>query len=488
MNKFIPIHFPDKIKIINPQGFIGVVTLWSEIKWVVDKMRNIGIDLSPETSPVAAIGNLYGNGLPELIRNPLYNPQVSRIVIRGNDRSGSGEELMKFFRDGLEEVDFLGDKNYGIKGTSRLIDGMATPDMFIEKPEIYCVGELKINESTNRLKEAIQKEAIRKEAIQKEAIFPDIKIKTIKIPLPEIHINRFPSNPRNHNITADNPLKAWAELIFRIYRFGHLVHLKKGGRQEIQNAKVVVENPDFIAPEKLREFGFNFDEFQNYYDHFLDRDLPPDTTYTYGNRIASYFGKNTIDDCISSLKKDPEDRKSYICLWDSGRDISSSCGHPCLVAIYFRKFEGKLTLTATFRTHNSIDAWLKNFYGLMKVQKTVSDAVNIQPGAITVISHSISIDPRRIDIAKSIASKRGFEVNIDPCGNFSIKIENGEIVVRHFISGIQIDEYKGKKPVKIQHELYKNCAISDINHAIYVGRMLERAGMCLKTGEEFVQG
>lgn len=477
MNEFIPIHFPDKIKIINPHGFIGVVTLWSRIEWVMEKMRNIGIDLSLETSPIAAVGNLYGNGLPELIRNLLYNPQVNRIVICGNDRSGSGEELTGFFRNGLEEVDFLGDKKYGIKGTHRLIDGMVTPDMFVEKPEIYSVGDLKTEESINRLKETIQK----------ENISPDVKIERIEIPLPEIHISRFPSNPRNHNILADNPLKAWTELIFRIHRFGHLVHLKKGDRQEIQNAKVVVEKPGFIDPEKLMEFGFNPDEFRKYYDHFLDRDLPPDTTYTYGNRIGEYFGKDTIKDCIRNLKKDPEDRKSYICLWDSSNDISSPHGHPCLVTIFFRKFDGKLTLTATFRTHNSIDAWLKNFYGLMKVQNTVSEAVNIKLGAITVISHSISIDPRRIDVAKSVASKRGFEVNIDPCGNFSIEIENGEIVVRHYISGIQIDEYRGKNPVRIQHKIYRNCAISDINHAIYMGRMLERAGRCLESGEDFLQ-
>jgi len=477
MNEFIPIYFPDKIKIVNPHGFIGIVTLWSQIEWVMEKMQNMGIDLSLKTSPIAAAGNLYGNGLPELLRNLLYNPRITRIIICGNDRSGSGDELMKFFRDGLEEVDFLGDRRFRIKGTNRLIDDMVTPDMFVNKPEIYPAGDLKTPESIKKLTEYIQK----------DNKINEVKIERIKIPLPQIHINRFPSNPRNHNITADNPLKAWIDLIFRIYRFGYLTHLQKGDRQELQNIKVVVEKPDFIEPEKLTEFGFNPDEFREYYDHFLDSELPPDTTYTYGNRLGEYFGKNTIDECIKNLKKDPRDRKSYISLWDSSGDISRLHGHPCLVTIFFRKFDEKLTLTATFRTHNSIDAWLKNFYGLMRVQKTVSEAVNIEPGAITVISHSISIDPRRIDVAKSVSAKRSFEVNIDPCGNFAIQTENGEIVVRHFISGMQIDEYRGKNPVRIQHEIYRNCAVSDINHAIYIGRMLERAKICLETGEEFVQ-
>lgn len=474
---FIPLHFADKLTTINNEGFIGIVTLWSDIKWVLLKLEEAGVDLSP-TSPVAVAGNLYGNGLPELLRNLLHNPQINTIIIAGKDRSGSSAELTGFFEKGLEEVEFLGEKKNRIMGTDRIIDDMVTPGIFERKPVIYDAGDPSSAEFVGKIRE----------------IFSNIKTPVGNVPdrqtisLPTIRIRQYPSNPRNHNIISEDPLKAWIELIFRLSRFGRPVHLRKGARQELQNVRVVIEKPSFIDREKLQRFGLDYQKLTDYYNNFLKTELPPDTSYTYGNRIGAYFGRNTLEDCINNLQLDREDRKSYISLWDSSVDTAGKSGHPCLISIFFRKFEDKLTLTAAFRTHNSLDAWLKNFYGLMKTQNTVCERLNMKPGAITVISHSISIDPRRIDVAESIAAQKTFEINEDPNGNFLIEVIDGEIVIRQFFQGIQVDEYRGANPVKLQHEIARNCAVSDINHAIYLGRMLERAFSSLKRGEVFIQG
>ena len=87
--EFIPLHFGDRLKIINPHGTIGVVTLWSKVDYVIERFRQAGVDLDPATSPIAVFGTLYGNGLREMLRNLLYNPQIQRIYVCGNDRSGS---------------------------------------------------------------------------------------------------------------------------------------------------------------------------------------------------------------------------------------------------------------------------------------------------------------------------------------------------------------------------------------------------------------
>lgn len=474
---FIPLHFADKVRVINPHGFIGLVTLWSEIDWVLERLKTAGIDLSPETSPIAAAGNLYGNGLPELLRNLLYNPQITCLVVCGRDRSGSGVELANFFEKGLEEVEFLGEVQPRIVGTIRMMDRLVKPGMFSSPPRVFQAGELKTDGELDRLRDFISN-------------FDFVKNVTgerVEIPLPTTQVKSFPSNPRNHNITAEDPLTAWVELIFRMVRFGVLTHLRKGDRLELQNVRVIVEEPGFISREKLEEFGFDPEAFTRYYEDFLDTELPPDTSYTYGNRLGAYFGVNAVAECIGNLKKDPEDRKSYIALWDSRQDIGSPSGHPCLVSVCFRRFQGKLPITAVFRTHNSMDAWLKNFYGMMKIQNTVCNALNMEPGPVTVISHSISVDPRRLDAARGIAAKRGFQVKEDPNGVFHIHMEGGEIVVRHFSRGLLLDEYRGKNPVRLQHELYRNLALSDLNHAMYLGRMLERAKICLENGQEFIQ-
>ena len=89
--KFEPLYFGDRLTVINPYGTIGVVTLWSKVDYVIERFRQAGVDLDPATSPIAVFGNLYGNGLREMLRNLLYNPQIQVLLICGNDRSGSME-------------------------------------------------------------------------------------------------------------------------------------------------------------------------------------------------------------------------------------------------------------------------------------------------------------------------------------------------------------------------------------------------------------
>jgi thymidylate synthase len=41
--------------------------------------------------------------------------------------------------------------------------------------------------------------------------------------------------------------------------------------------------------------------------------------------------------------------------------------------------------------------------------------------------------------------------------------------------------------VAVQHQVARDLALSDINHAMYLGRQLARAELALKEGREFVQ-
>jgi len=108
-------------------------------------------------------------------------------------------------------------------------------------------------------------------------------------------------------------------------------------------------------------------------------------------------------------------------------------------------------------------------------------------GPITVISHSISLDPRELDRAMLIIGKRPFKVNLDPMGYFRITLDSKEILVEHRFEDVTLKEYRGKKAVRLQHDIARDVALSDINHAIYLGRQLAKAEMALKDGREFVQ-
>ncbi len=141
--EFIALHFPDKLRIVNPRARLGVITLWSRIEFVESKLAQMGVDLNPATSKIAVIGNLYGNGIPHLLRNLLYNPQIRDLVICGANKSGSAEELIAFFESGTERATSLGESVTRIKGTRRIIDDALTPEHFSTRPRITRFGELR---------------------------------------------------------------------------------------------------------------------------------------------------------------------------------------------------------------------------------------------------------------------------------------------------------------------------------------------------------
>jgi thymidylate synthase len=489
--EFKPLHFADRLTVINPQGTIGVVTLWSKPDYVVERFRQAGVDLDPATSPIAVFGTLYGNGLREMLRNLLYNPQIRVLLICGNDRSGSLQELVNFFKLGLEllpetfvrQFQYVHNEIVGripvrrIWDTKRIIDGLVHQHDFKNPPKLFRLGDPQQKNIISRIKVFFNS----------WQLAPPIESARTQVPLPEVRVQYFPSNPRDQVVIKDTPLEAWKEVLYRLTHFGQRVTLKKGDRLELQHVKVVVEKPQFESEEQLRAANLDPIQLRRYRKDILRGKMRPDETYNYGHRLRTYFGLDTLAACADRLKDDPEDRKSYVALWDTSRDLTVKEGRPCLVSLFFRRFEGKLTLSAAFRTHNAMDAWLLNVYGLMAIQAWVAERAGLPPGAIVVISHSLGLDPRELDRAMLIIGKRPFKVNLDPMGYFRVTLDGKEILVEHRFEDVTLKEYRGKKAERLQHEIARDVAVSDINHAIYLGRQLAKAEMALKDGREFVQ-
>ncbi|MDD2904025.1 MAG: thymidylate synthase [Syntrophales bacterium] len=497
--EFKPLYFADRLTVINPQGTIGMVTLWSKVDYVIARFREAGVDLDPATSPIAVFGTLYGNGLREMLRNLLYNPQIQMIIGCGNDRSGSWEELYNFFHYDLEPIEsnlvrYVKPEGLDkvsscrIPHTNRIIDDLVKRDHFhghvrrrprLVPPDVF--GDLTEKGPIKEIQRVFQDFG---HAFERRDVTESDRI---IIPLPELEVQYFPSSPRGHVVVRDTILEAWKEVLHLLTRFGRRVTLKKGDRLELQHVKVVVEKPRLEAEEKLKAVHLDPQKLRSYQENILKGEMRPDETYNYGHRLRTHFGLDTLAACVERFKKDPEDRKAYVALWDTKRDLKVKEGRPCLVSLFFRKFEGKLTLSATFRTHNAMDAYPLNLYGLMAIQNWVAERVGLPPGAITVISHSLGLDPKELDRALMVISKRPFKVRLDPMGYFRITLDGKDILVEHRFEDVTLKEYRGKKAERLQHEIARDVALSDINHAIYLGRQLAKAEMALKEGREFVQ-
>jgi thymidylate synthase len=492
--EFIPLYFGDKLLKVNSEGVIGVVTLWSKPDYVMERFRQAGVDLDPTTSPIAVFGTLYGNGLRELLRNLLYNPQIRVLLICGHDRSMSRRDLKSFFDNGLEPFPaFFKYKSPDPKmkvapariiGTNRIIDDLVSREDFGQnKPEIIPFLDPKDENTLYEIKSFFDDQEFINRSKSKRFAETDRTI----IPLPEVEVPFFPSNPRGHMVVQVAPLEAWVSLLHLITRFGRRVTLKKGERLELQNVKVVVEEPKSASREDLINVNFDPEKLDRYFQNFLVGELRPDEAYTYGNRLRSYFNLDAVEVLAERLQRDPEDRKAYFTLWDNNRDLTAKESRPCFVSVFFRKFEDKLTLTATFRTHNAMDAWLLNLYGLMALQQEVARRAGMAPGAITVFSHSISIDPKELDRALTVVGKRKWKMHLDPMGYFRVTLDGGGIIVEHRAEDVTLKEYRGRTAVSLQHQIARDVALSDINHAMYLGRQLAKAEMALKDGREFVQ-
>jgi len=490
--KFEPLHFRDRLTIINPYGIIGVVTLWSRVDYVRERFRQAGADLDPASSPIAIFGNLYGNGLRELLRNLLYNPQIRLLLVCGHDRSGSYEELKNFFGLGLErkESSFVkyraveGQKKVGtcrIRQTSRILDDLVRPDDFSGSLPVRMLGDPQGEAVISSIQEFF-------ESWQPQVFDKALEnLQRLKVPLPEVELQYYPSNPRGHVVVREDILDAWKEVLYLLSRFGRRVNLAKGERLELQHVKVVVEKPRFEVDDKLKAVNLDPEKLRRYQEDILRGEQRPDETYNYGHRLRQYFGLDNLAACAERLQRDPEDRKAYLTLWDNPRDLTRVEGRPCLVSLFFRRFEGRLTLGATFRTHNAMDAYPLNLYGLMAIQAWVAARAAMPPGALVVISHSLGLDPRELDRALLVIGKRPFKVRLDPMGYFRITLDRQAIVVEHRYQDVTLKEYRGQRAARLQHEIARDVALSDINHAIYLGRQLSRAEAALKEGREFVQ-
>lgn len=477
--------YSDKVTVLNPEGSVAILTLWSKVDTVMKKFQEGGREFPP---CVAAISNYYGDGINQLLVNLLNNPQITRILILGNNRTDSPTELLHYFGRGVEQVKINGSLQYRVKDTTRLInEALADNSLFDgRRPEVGCFCF-----EANGVQPPLDKqiETLRNVLALPSPPCPNVERRQVTLIEPKIEV--CPSIQAGHQIVSDNPLDAWGELLFCIQRFGLPTKLAKGDRKELLNLKVVITDPKWQEEAQYQKYNLSKDGLERYCRMMMQPDLDADTSYTYGNRLQQYFEYDMIEKTVQRLKEDQEDRKCYLSLWDPARDMDdhnqdgSKRGHPCWVGGFFRVYDGKLTLSVTFRTHRAYTAWIENVHGLINLQKTVAERTGLPVGPLTVISHSISIDPGQLPLVESIVQSRKWRLRDDGRGEVVFDLKDGKAIVEHKMSGVVIKRYETANIEALGHHLAQDMLVSDLNHMIYIGRQLGRLQMCLKHGLKY---
>lgn len=475
---FEPVYYKEKLSILNPLGRVGIITLWSRVESVVEVLRGAGIPLDPSTSPIAVVANLYGDGLPQMLVNLLYNPQIEVLVLLGRNLSDSKASLVGFFNDGL----FDPDDAHGtiqIRGTNRRIPSVLNPGLFQRKPRIIDLGEDLRGADFERLRDCLGTST------------PGVLPPRLNLELPELTVATKPSAPYGHSLVADGPCDAWRELLFILSEFGkvNLYDTSGGDRLELLSVRAVIRKPFEESEEVLREHGLDPAELKRYQNEMLDAACPADLEYTYGSRLKVHFGADLLAECRRILADEMGSRHAYISLWDSRKDLWGD-EVPCLASLFFRVYDEVLSLTATFRVHNAATAWIRNVYGLIRILHDMSAGLGVNAGPLIVISESISL--RKNEMPKVLPVIEKFKKSYqhyreDPNGHFEITITEGRILAVQRFAGLVVNRFEGTTSRAIENEIGKTRAVSELSHALYLGRELARAEDCLKHGRPYTQ-
>jgi hypothetical protein len=110
----------------------------------------------------------------------------------------------------------------------------------------------------------------------------------------------------------------------------------------------------------------------------------------YGYRWIKHFNVNQIDTIIKRLKKDPNDRRCVLQMWDANADLNrAGVDVPCNTCIYFKIRNNELLMTVSNRSNDVIwGTFGANIVHMSMLQEYVASMLDVSIGAYTQVSDS----------------------------------------------------------------------------------------------------
>ncbi len=495
-------------------GTTAIITGWTPKEKIAKHL---------EPHQYAVIGQLYNpvRGISPLIRNLLANPHVDAVCLLSATKEDENAKGICCLRDFFEYG--FGDDGCGSKWTiESSVEGYIDKDIAESDLEqlIEAVGW---NYFTDR-KELIDK------VKADELYFGDGDRDAIIYPEPKRENNSLlPGVLCGQRIEADTVSEAWIKLLQRIRTNGIIRPTGYDGSwQELIDLVVVVKNepklydiPDYLpcTQQSVLDYLPQMCENKGYRDG---------VKYTYGQRIFTWFGKNQFEQVRDKLIKEIDSASGVICLWDSGSGNNKSfsplsgynnsviranrhsgdsdhdhSGSPCLNHIWFRVLEGRLIMSALFRSNDMFNAWPFNAFGLRSLQRNMRDSIalhsnqniDLAMGELITISQSAHIYEDCYEYADKVVVEQYKKILVEerklyensPCGNFIVAWdgEKQQILVNQVGSKGQFKRYYvGTDSFRLTREII-DCNPSIMpDHAAYLGYEITK---CFYHKEEYFQ-
>jgi len=215
-------------------------------------------------------------------------------------------------------------------------------------------------------------------------------------------------------IIKEKTEQAWKSALKEIYEHG--IEIKDANNRtsrEALNVMITITEPKYDITKPIETMNslkkWVYPELDELEDVFFKKDASSSYYYTYGTRLFKFANsKNQIDDfIIPLLKKYPSTRRALAAVYRPLVDSRlSSKENPCLISIYFKIINNKLTVSALLRSNDMFIGWPANIYQVYLLQKYVSEKLGIETGSITTVSHSAHIFSEYEEEIRDVLSKR----------------------------------------------------------------------------------
>lgn len=457
---------PTAVVIGSAESNVALCTLWAQKELIASRL---------ERDSFFICGNLYSlEGINQLIRTIYLNPWLRIIVLCGEDLSRSGETLLKFFDNGVDD-------DNGIIGTNFKVDKNIPKEQLDLLRKNVQVFDMR-RKSTEEIRKTI-------EELAKNKLPPFTEPK--EFPKTEFGVDFIPSEVVGYSLRGKSIGEAWLSLLDLIMKLG--VEKKseyKMKQKEMLNVMAVIEGNDNRIEEWL---PFTKDDLERYVPTIVSNSKPDKVRYSYGERLfenIEEIGTNQVDFAVNYLKKTPHTRRAIAFTWRF--DDANKEQPPCLTQVVWNIQFNKLYQTVIFRSHDIYAAWPMNLFALKKLQEDVASMIGLEAGpfaCLSVSAHIYENDWKEVDKILQKYKKPDYRFYQDTRGSFVIRIEGKEIAVDFYTADGSKTQYsfRGTDVIKLYKEISQSHFITRIDHAANLGMELYKASLAIKLGKKYVQ-
>ena len=192
------------------------------------------------------------------------------------------------------------------------------------------------------------------------------------------------------------PTDAYIYMLDYINRKGDQVIDENGyNTKELLNIQVTITDPCKPDNWPIPNTGWKMPALNAYVTReILSPNKPDGFRYTYGERLFNYpycsWESSQIAYIIKKLNAEPTSRRAFAITYDPDLDMYED-SIPCLQLVNFLIRDGKLHLTAVFRSWDVKRAAPSNLYGLSKLLEYVAETIGVPTGELTVFAVSAHI-------------------------------------------------------------------------------------------------